>query len=199
MRATALRSRSSPSRASSPRSCSALAAYPSQACGDALLGCIDWVAHGFEIVQSIFPGWTFAPADTVAAYGLHGALLIGPRQAPAASGGWLHALETFDIGLFRNGALADRGRAANVLDGPLHALRHLVDLLARDRLNPPLAAGEIVTTGTLTRALPVVPGRDLEHRIIGHFAARGADPVRLSPPIRKRRKALPHFGLSLHR
>ena len=133
----------------------------------ALLGCIDWVAHGFEIVQSIFPGWTFAPADTVAAYGLHGALLIGPRQARPAGGGWLHAMETFDIGLFRNGALADRGRAANVLDGPLHALRHLVDLLARDRLNPPLAAGEIVTTGTLTRALPVVPGETWSTELSG--------------------------------
>jgi 2-oxo-3-hexenedioate decarboxylase len=31
----------------------------------ALLSCITWVAHGYEIVQSIFPGWTFAPADTV--------------------------------------------------------------------------------------------------------------------------------------
>jgi 2-keto-4-pentenoate hydratase len=39
----------------------------------ALLGCVDWVAHGFEIVQSIFPNWTFLAADTVAAYGLHGA------------------------------------------------------------------------------------------------------------------------------
>jgi 2-keto-4-pentenoate hydratase len=51
----------------------------------------------------------------------------------------------------------DRGHSANVLDGPLSALRHLVGLLARDGVNPPLAAGEIVTTGTLTRALPVKP------------------------------------------
>src|SRR6516164_8236372 len=36
-----------------------------------LLKSIDWVAHGFEIVQSIFPGWKFAAADTVAAFGLH--------------------------------------------------------------------------------------------------------------------------------
>jgi hypothetical protein len=34
-------------------------------------------------------------------------------------------------------------------------LRQLVDILVRDQVNPPLAAGEIVTTGTLTRALPV--------------------------------------------
>jgi 2-oxo-3-hexenedioate decarboxylase len=40
----------------------------------ALLRCIDCVAHGFEIVQSIFPSWTFLAADTIAAYGLHGEL-----------------------------------------------------------------------------------------------------------------------------
>jgi 2-oxo-3-hexenedioate decarboxylase len=37
-------------------------------------------------------------------------------------------------------------------------LRHLIDVLAHDQLNPPLAAGEIVTTGTLTRAFPVSAG-----------------------------------------
>jgi 2-oxo-3-hexenedioate decarboxylase len=52
----------------------------------------------------------------------------------------------------------DRGKAANVLDGPLSALRHLNDLLAADRHNLPLAAGEIVTTGTVTRAFPIAPG-----------------------------------------
>jgi 2-oxo-3-hexenedioate decarboxylase len=33
-----------------------------------------------------------------------------------------------------------------------------VGLLARDPVNPPLAAGEIVTTGTLTRVPPVARG-----------------------------------------
>ena len=31
------------------------------------------VGHGFEIVQSIFPGWKFSTADTVGAFSLHGA------------------------------------------------------------------------------------------------------------------------------
>ena len=35
----------------------------------------------------------------------------------------------------------------------------ILDILARDQIYPPLAAGEIVTTGTLTRALPVSGGR----------------------------------------
>lgn len=125
----------------------------------ALLGCIDRVAHGFEIVQSIFPGWVFAPADTVAAYGLHGALLIGPWHNVADDfEGWLANLSSFEIDLYRNGELIDHGRAANVLDGPLLALKHLVELLESDPDNPQLAAGEIVTTGTLTRAFPIVPG-----------------------------------------
>ena len=122
----------------------------------ALLACLDWVGHGFEIVQSIFPGWKFSAPDAVAAFGLHGALLIGPRHSIAAHAeDWSRTLSTFEIDLKRDGAVADHGRATNVLDGPVSALRHLVDILGRDTVNPPLAAGEIVTTGTLTRALPV--------------------------------------------
>jgi 2-oxo-3-hexenedioate decarboxylase len=125
----------------------------------ALLESIDWVAHGFEIVQSIFPGWKFCAPDTVAAFGLHGALLIGPRHSIAAHAeGWGATLSTFEVDLKRDGTVLDHGRATNVLGGPVSALRHLIDILARDQVNPPLAAGEIVTTGTLTRALPVSAG-----------------------------------------
>ena len=38
-------------------------------------------SHGFELVQSIFPDWKFTGPDTVAGYGLHGALFIGPTHA----------------------------------------------------------------------------------------------------------------------
>jgi 2-oxo-3-hexenedioate decarboxylase len=134
----------------------------------ALLDCIAWVAHGFELVQSLFPGWKFAAADTVAGYGLHGAYFIGPRHPVAGNrAGWLEMLKSFEIDLFRNGTLIDRGRAANVLDGPLSALRHFNDLLGADPGNPPLAAGEIVTTGTLTRAFPVAPGETWSTQLTG--------------------------------
>ena len=125
----------------------------------ALLAAVEWIAHGIEIVQSIFPGWRFSAPDTVAAFGLHGALLVGPRHpVRAETEAWSRTLADFEIDLARAGTPVDRGRAADVLGGPLSALRHLVDLLARDPANPPLAAGEIVTTGTLTRAFPVAPG-----------------------------------------
>lgn len=34
---------------------------------EALIACLDWAASGFEIVQSLYPGWRFAAPDTVAA------------------------------------------------------------------------------------------------------------------------------------
>ena len=62
-----------------------LAAAPSPAMDErSLIGCIAWVAHGFEIVQSIFPGWKFAPPDAVIVDGHHAALLIGPRNETGA-------------------------------------------------------------------------------------------------------------------
>jgi 2-keto-4-pentenoate hydratase len=126
----------------------------------ALSACIDWIALGYEIVQSIYPGWKFSAADTVAGGGLHGALLIGPRQpfAPHAVE-WLTELTSFEIDLNCDGKLIDRGHAGNVLEGPLSALRHLVGLLDNDPANPPLASGEIISTGTLTKAMPVAPGQ----------------------------------------
>jgi 2-oxo-3-hexenedioate decarboxylase len=94
----------------------------------------------------------------VAAFGLHGTVLLGPWH-PVSSNeeAWAKSLSSFAVDLLRDGEVVDQGHASNVLGGPLSALRHLVELLARDSVNPPLAAGEIVTTGTLTRVPPVAP------------------------------------------
>jgi 2-oxo-3-hexenedioate decarboxylase len=61
----------------------------------------------------------------------------------------------------------DKGHALNVLEGPLSTIRYVMDLLARDPDNPPLAAGEIISTGTLTRALPVKTGESWTTRLKG--------------------------------
>lgn len=138
--------------------------------GDEILERIGWVAHGFEIVQSIFPGWRFEAADCIADGGLHGALLIGERrrlESDADRETFRKALTSFAITISRNGEPMDSGTGANVLDGPLSALAHLVDVLARDRFNPPLRAGELVTTGTLTRAFPIAAGEEWSTRLEG--------------------------------
>lgn len=135
----------------------------------ALLECIDFVAHGFEIVQSLFPGWKFAAADTVAGFGLHGALLLGPRLAVTDANRvvWLERLRTFEVRLSLDGSEIDRGIATNVLGGPLTALKNVVSVLAGDPYNPPIAAGEIVTTGTITRAFPMKPGQIWKSSFVG--------------------------------
>jgi len=124
-----------------------------------LLSCVGWMALGYEVVQSIYPDWKFAASDTVAAFGLHGAMLIGERHPVSGHAEtWFGQLSDFGVELACNGEVMDRGHARNVLGGPLSALRHFVGVLAKDDVNPNLAAGEIVTTGTLTRALPIRPG-----------------------------------------
>src|SRR5215208_5556554 len=114
-------------------------------------------------------GVAFAAADTIAAFGLHGALFVGPRHtiALAETGEWFDALSTFQITLMRNGADLEHGSGANVLDGPLSALRHLVGLVMDDPSGPKLSAGEIVSTGTLTRAMPIAPGERWSTKLSG--------------------------------
>jgi 2-oxo-3-hexenedioate decarboxylase len=133
-----------------------------------LLDCIEWVALGYEVVQSIFPDWKFAAADTVAANGVHGALMIGPRHAIARRKlEWQRELATFGVELYCNGNLSQRGGGALVLDSPLLALRHLIELLANDSYNPPLRAGEVISTGTLTLAMPVSAGETWTTKVMG--------------------------------
>ena len=134
----------------------------------ALLDCIEWVALGYEIVQSIYANWKFAASDTVAANALHGALLVGNRHLVAPrKAAWEHELATFDLELYCDGKLSQTGGGALVLDSPLHALRQLVELLSNDRHNPPLHPGEIVSTGTLTLAMPVNAGEIWTTRVRG--------------------------------
>jgi 2-oxo-3-hexenedioate decarboxylase len=133
-----------------------------------LLDCIDWVALGYEVVQSIFPGWKFTAADTVAANALHGALLVGKRQAIVPrKDAWQHEFAGFSVELHCDGELKQTGGGALVLYSPLLALRHLVELLADDLHNQPLRAGEIISTGTLTLAMPVSAGQTWTARVRG--------------------------------
>jgi 2-keto-4-pentenoate hydratase len=133
-----------------------------------LLASIDWVAHGFEIVQSHFPGWQFEAADTVADWSLHGTLLIGDPQPIDRLGPDLQqTLKNFTLQLWRDGTLVETGRGSNVLGSPLQALGHLVRVLAAQPQYAPLAAGEIVTTGTVTAAQTVAPGQCWHTKLAG--------------------------------
>lgn len=133
-----------------------------------ILDAIDWVAHGFEIVQSHFPGWEFQAPDTVADWALHGALLVGPPQPLAGLGGdVISALESFTLTLSCGDRCVETARGSNVLGSPLCAISHLLSVLAKQPNYAPLQAGEIVTTGTLTTAQSVRAGETWRSEIQG--------------------------------
>jgi len=126
----------------------------------AVLAATEWIAAGFEIVQSPFPDWKFGAADCTAAFGLHAALTVGePHLIDAASREAIIAmLPRFRVTLRKADTLVDAGVGANVLDSPALAVAHLASVLAQHQDHPPLEAGELVTTGTITDAWPVSPG-----------------------------------------
>lgn len=132
-----------------------------------LLRCIDKVAHGFELVHSPFSDWKVSAPDAVAAYGLHMALLLGPWHPIRSDlSAWGRMLRDFTIELSSSDGTRRQGAGHNVLDSPVLALQFLVDDLASQRL-PRLQAGEVVTTGTLTEAMPVQPGETWTTEISG--------------------------------
>lgn len=125
-----------------------------------LLEAVEWYAPSFEIVDCHFPRWQFRPADSAADFSFHWRLIVGAPVSvrkgdiPALAG----RLRDCKVTLARDGMVLARGVGANALDHPALPLAFLADMLARQPAFEPLAAGEIVTTGTLTSALPVKAG-----------------------------------------
>jgi len=129
-----------------------------------LTGCLDWVAHGYEIVHTHYEGWRFTAADTVADFALHGRLIVGPRVPVRAFARLGEELAALELTLDCDGREVEIGHGRNVLDGPLNALRLWVDAMAQRTPTWPLGAGDIVTTGTLTDAWPMAPGQVWQSR-----------------------------------
>ena len=121
------------------------------------------IGLGFEIVDSPYPGWNMTPADAVAAGGLHHRLAVGPLVPVTDPEAAVAAMAALTVSMTRAPA-ADPAAAEHVADGegrmvlgnPLDAVAALVEMAADH--GSPLAAGEVVTTGSLTPPLPAVAG-----------------------------------------
>ncbi|MCK0149557.1 hypothetical protein MWU54_05955 [Marivita sp. S6314] len=122
----------------------------------AIADCVDWVAHGIEIVMSLYPDWRFSAPDSVAACAMHGALWVGDRMEPTPDR--LDALARCALTMTGPEEL-HQGSGSDVLGGPLTALQYLVRQIDRMPGAGPIQPGEVVTTGTLTDARPIAVGQ----------------------------------------
>ena len=126
----------------------------------AVLDAIEWYAPSFEIVDCHLADWKFQSAESAADFALHWRLIVGTPVAITAGDrdALVRQLHDCKVTLRKNGTVADRGVGANALGHPASALAHLATVLAGQPQFEPLAAGEIITTGTLTAAMPIAPG-----------------------------------------
>ena len=136
---------------------------PPDATQEELFASIDWLAPGFEVVQSHCPDWKFEAADTVADGALHARLMVGPKtpvgQLADSADALNRALAAATVHLSRDGEPVDQGVGSNVLDGPLPALHHFLRELRACPGAPDLQPGDVITTGTWTDAWPLAPGQ----------------------------------------
>jgi 2-keto-4-pentenoate hydratase len=148
-----------------PEICFKLRAAPRSSKPADLVEALEWVAHSVEIVQCDQPGWKTSLEHSTGSNGLHGRLIVGSSVPPPED--LESRLPAIEMVLRKGEDIVDRGTGDIVLGSPLAALAHLVDLLARQSWAAPLAAGEIISTGTLTDAHPVAPGEDWRTELIG--------------------------------
>lgn len=118
----------------------------------AALEATDWFALGFEIIDCPFPGWQFQPGDFVASFGLHAALVVGEKipVRPESIAQLVEDLPRFKLRMLKNGEFVEEGSGKNSLRNPALCLAELGSAILRRFPTEPLAAGELISTGTLT-------------------------------------------------
>jgi 2-keto-4-pentenoate hydratase len=135
----------------------------------AVLEAVEWIALGFEIIDCVFPDWKFQPADFVAAYGLHAALVVGEPRAVAASqiAALVDELPRFKVRLMKNGELVEEGSGKNSLRSPALCVGELAAGITRQVDAPPLGAGELISSGTLTTSQRITAGETWSAEVEG--------------------------------
>jgi 2-dehydropantoate 2-reductase len=134
----------------------------------AALGACEWIAFGFEIIDCPFPDWRFQPGDFVASLGLHAALIVGERKpvTPDLIPTLVERLPSFKVRMSKNGEFIEEGSGKNSLRSPALCLGELGGAVLK-RGQPPLGAGEIVSSGTLTAGHLIVPGDTWTAELVG--------------------------------
>jgi 2-keto-4-pentenoate hydratase len=117
---------------------------------------IEAVVPAIEVVDSRIRDWEFTPPEAVADNALAAALLTGERHPWSADD---IDLAGEGVTVAKDGTTVATGTGKAVLGDPIRALIWLAEELAtrEETLEP----GQIVSTGSITRPVPVEPGEEI--------------------------------------
>jgi 2-keto-4-pentenoate hydratase len=117
---------------------------------------VDAVHVGIEIASSPFPGINaHGPTVTISDYGNNNGLVIGPEIKD-----WRGVnINAWPVTLDINGEQIGAATAETMLDGPVGAVRFLLELMAARGIA--LQAGQWVSSGAVTGVHPVEPGDEV--------------------------------------
>jgi 2-oxo-3-hexenedioate decarboxylase len=127
-----------------------------------VLGGVEWIALGFEIIDCVYPDWQFQPVDFIAGYGLHAGLIVGePLPITAANISLLvEQLAKFRIRLLKNGELVEEGSGKNSLRSPALCLGETARVA-------PIGPGDLLSSGTLTTSMRIGAGDEWKAEVDG--------------------------------
>jgi 2-keto-4-pentenoate hydratase len=127
-------------------------ALPPDADAAGVLGAVEWIALGFEIIDCVYPDWKITPADFVASYGLHAGLVVGTPMRIGADQipSLVEQLASFTVSMQKNSAVVAQGAGKNSLKSPALCLAELSSATAK--AGATLSAGAVISSGTLTEA-----------------------------------------------
>lgn len=134
-------------------------AAPSVGAGEEeVLDCVEWIAHGIEMVQCHYPDWKFTSTDAVCDSSFHGKLFVGRKRLVPRDHLEVSAmLKACEVTLYRGEERVEVGHGRNALGSPLLAVTSLIEAIHREGSVYPILPGEIITTGTITKAYSVNP------------------------------------------
>ncbi|MEU4511167.1 2-keto-4-pentenoate hydratase [Nonomuraea wenchangensis] len=105
-----------------------------------------------EIVDSRIRDWRISIVDTIADNASSGAVILGSSPIDPAG----VDLRSAHCALLRNGAVSETGTGAAVLGSPVNALAWLANAVGA--LGVSLEPGDVVLSGSFTRAIAIAPG-----------------------------------------
>ncbi|MFG3437840.1 2-keto-4-pentenoate hydratase [Nonomuraea sp. NPDC047897] len=113
---------------------------------------VRYLLPALEIVDSRIQDWNISIVDTIADNASSGAAILGSTPIDPAD----VDLRSANCALLRNGKVTETGTGAAVLGTPFNALAWLANAIGA--LGVSLEPGQVVLSGSVTRAIAVAPG-----------------------------------------